>query len=50
VIAAGLGVFYLCLLCDVFFEKMRRLLVVCTWKMTHVLDWREKTAAKSENK
>jgi hypothetical protein len=36
-------------LCD-FFEKMRRLLVVCMWKMTDVLGWREKTAAKNKNK
>jgi hypothetical protein len=29
---------------------MRWLLVVCTWKMTDVLGWREKTAAENKNK
>jgi hypothetical protein len=30
---------------------MRRLLVVCTWKMADVLGWRrEKTATTNENK
>jgi hypothetical protein len=29
---------------------MKRLLVVCTWKMTNVLGWREKKGAKNKNK
>jgi hypothetical protein len=44
------GAFFIYVCCVIFFEKVRRLLVVCTWKMTDVMGWREKTAAKKINR
>ncbi len=39
---------YVCFV--IFFCKMKLLLVVCAWKMTDVLGWREKKPAKNTNK